>query len=193
MLQYRNYHQTLKTYFILHFGKKPRKLKKLSAGVMASQFGHRRITTLAYGRNSHLRSKSGKRLMFGIFLFTLIECCKSEPYFFQSFFSSKIKDDSNVTAPVLGKLMSKDTLDRRSLDRFRRGDLKNQMCWDRSPEKDSFFNVVDAHNHFKPFNGPSVPFDTYFKWMQDAGILFSTMFGIGQKIEKKNPQGSMLY
>ena len=158
---------------------------------MASVFGHHGIKTLGYGRNGSLRSKSGKRLMFGIFLIFLVDCCKSEAYFFQSFFSSKIKDSSNVTAPVLGKLMSKDTLNRRSLDRFRRGDLKNQMCWDRSPEKDSFFNVVDAHNHFKPFNGPSVPFDTYFEWIRDAGILFSTMFGIGQQIEKKNKQGKL--
>ena len=81
------------------------------------------------------------------------------------------------------------TLSRRSLDRFRRGNPKNQMCWDRNPEKDSFFNVVDAHNHFRPFNGPSVPFNTYFQWMQDAGILFSTIFGIGQKIQKTNLQG----
>ena len=83
------------------------------------------------------------------------------------------------------------TLSRRSLDRFRRGNPKNQMCWDRNPEKDSFFNVVDAHNHFRPFNGPSVPFNTYFQWMQDAGILFSTIFGIGQKIQKTNLQGKL--
>ena len=132
-------------------------------------------------------------MKFGRFVFQifLVDCCKSEAYFFQSFFSSKIKDDSNVTAPVLGKLMSNYTLRRRSLDRFRRGTSSNQDCWDRHPEKDSFFNVVDAHNHFKPFNGPSVPFDTYFEWMRDGGILFSTMFGIGQKIEKKNKQGKL--
>ena len=146
---------------------------------------------LGYGRNCRLRAMSGKRLMFGIFLIFLVDCCKSEAYFFQSFFSSNIKDDSNVSAPILGNLMSKYTLSRRSLDRFRRGNPKNQMCWDRNPEKDSFFNVVDAHNHFRPFNGPSVPFNTYFQWMQDAGILFSTIFGIGQKIQKTNLQGKI--
>jgi hypothetical protein len=129
--------------------------------------------------------------MLGIFLIFLVDCCKSEAYFFQSFFSSNIKDATIVSVPVLGKLMSKNTLNRRSLDRFRRGNPKNQMCWDRNPEKDSFFNVVDAHNHFNPFNGPSVPFNTYFQWMQDAGILFSTIFGIGQKIQKTNLQGKL--
>ena len=129
--------------------------------------------------------------MLGIFLIFLVDCCKSEAYFFQSFFSSNVKDDSNVSVPVLGKLMSKYTLSRRSLDRFRRGNPKNQICWDRNPEKDSFFNVVDAHNHFRPFNGPSVPFNTYFQWMQDAGILFGTIFGIGQKIQKTNLQGKL--
>ena len=72
--------------------------------------------SLGYGRNCRLRAMSGKKLMFGIFLIFLVDCCKSEPYFFQSFFSSKwaqvskynIKDDnSNVSALVLGNLMSK--------------------------------------------------------------------------------------
>ena len=63
---------------------------------------------LGYRRNCRLRAMSGKRLMFGIFLIFLVDCCKSEPYFFQSFFSSNIKDDnSNVSALVLGNLMSK--------------------------------------------------------------------------------------
>jgi len=84
------------------------------------------------------------------------------------------------------KLMSEDTLSRRTLNRFRRSSPDNHICWDRNPNKDSFFNVIDTHNHFRPFGGPPVAFDTYFQWMKDAGILFSTMFGIGQKIEKKH-------
>ena len=52
-----------------------------------------------------------------------------------------------------------------------------------------FFSVIDTHNHFRPFSGPAVPFDTYFQWMADAGILFSTVLGIGQQIKKKNHDG----
>ena len=67
-------------------------------------------------------------------------------------------------------LMSKETLSRRTLDRFRRSNPSNHICWDRSPDKDSFFNVIDTHNHFRPFGGPPVPFYTNFQWMKDAGI-----------------------
>ena len=63
-------------------------------------------------------------------------------------------------------------------------------CWDRSPDKDSFFSVIDSHNHFRPFGGPAVPFNTYLQWMHDAGILFSTVFGIGQLLKKKNDNGN---
>ena len=106
---------------------------------------------------------------------------------------SIITDSTIVSATTdNGKLLSDFTLSRRTLDRFRRNNPSNKICWDRHPDKDSFFSVIDTHNHFRPFGGPPVPFDTYFQWMQDAGILFSTMFGIGQKIKKKHQTG-MLY
>ena len=88
--------------------------------------------------------------------------------------------------------MSSYTLNRRSLDRFRRNHKENKVCWDRHPDKDSFFSVIDTHNHFRPFGGPAVEFDTYLKWMQDAGIIFSTMFGIGQLIKKTNEEGKKI-
>ena len=91
-----------------------------------------------------------------------------------------------------GNLMSSFTLNRRSLDRFRRNHKENKVCWDRHPDKDSFFSVIDTHNHFRPFGGPAVEFDTYLKWMQDAGIIFSTMFGIGQLIKKTNEEGKKI-
>ena len=78
---------------------------------------------------------------------------------------------------------------KKTLDRFRLGNAENEICWDRSPEEDSFFSIIDTHNHFYPFGGPAVPFNDYFQWMEDAGILFSTMFGIGQLIQKKNQEG----
>ena len=83
-------------------------------------------------------------------------------------------------------------LRKKTLDRFRLGNAENEICWDRSPEEDSFFSIIDAHNHFYPFGGPAVPFNDYFQWMEDAGILFSTMFGIGQLIQKKKHEGKMI-
>ncbi len=38
---------------------------------------------------------------------------------------------------------------------------------------------------YRPFGGPPVPFYTYIQWMLDHGILFSTMFGIGQLLVKE--------
>ena len=89
--------------------------------------------------------------------------------------------------------MSSSTLSRRTLNRFRRSHEENKLCWDRSPDKDSFFSVIDSHNHFRPFGGPSVEFRKYLQWMQDAGILFSTMMGIGQLIKRKNLDGKFTY
>ena len=88
--------------------------------------------------------------------------------------------------------MSSFTLNRRSLNRFRRDHVDNKLCWDRRPDRDSFFNVIDTHNHFRPFGGPGVQFDNYLQWMQDAGVLFSTIFGIGQRIKKKNQDGKCM-
>ena len=67
------------------------------------------------------------------------------------------------------------------------------MCWDRSFHKDSFFSVVDAHNHFRPYGGDAVRFKTYLNWMQDAGVVFSTMSGVGQRIKKKNGNGEFRF
>lgn len=75
----------------------------------------------------------------------------------------------------------------RRLTRFTQGHEDNDICWDRDGE-DGFFSVIDTHNHFRPFGGPSVPFEQYLEWMTEHGILFSTMFGIGQLIKKSNPK-----
>ena len=89
--------------------------------------------------------------------------------------------------------MSSFTLSRRTLDRFRRDHKDNKICWDRRPDADSFFSVIDTHNHFRPFGGPAVQFDTYLQLMQDAGVIFSTMFGIGQLIKKAHEDGNDFY
>ena len=72
----------------------------------------------------------------------------------------------------------------RTLARFTQGDPANSECWDRAG-KDGYYSVVDTHNHFRPFGGPPVPFNTYLQWMREHGIVFTTMFGIGQRLFKK--------
>ncbi len=47
---------------------------------------------------------------------------------------------------------------------------------------------VRINFYFRPFGGPPVPFHTYIQWMLDHGILFSTMFGIGQLLVKARQQ-----
>jgi len=82
-------------------------------------------------------------------------------------------------------LLTQKTLDRRRLERFKKNHPDHSMCWTRHGE-DGFYSVVDAHNHFRPFGGPPVPWETYISWLKSHGILFSTMLGIGQKLVPKN-------
>jgi len=82
-------------------------------------------------------------------------------------------------------LLQKATIERRRLTRFKVGDPDNSLCWDRHGV-DGFVSPVDAHNHFRPFFGPPVPWDMYMEWMRAHGILFTTMLGIGQQLLKKD-------
>eukprot|EP00091_Calanus_sinicus_P014765 TRINITY_DN3243_c0_g1_i3.p1 TRINITY_DN3243_c0_g1~~TRINITY_DN3243_c0_g1_i3.p1 ORF type:complete len:565 (-),score=165.35 TRINITY_DN3243_c0_g1_i3:132-1826(-) len=84
-----------------------------------------------------------------------------------------------------GDLLTDETIAGRRLTRFQVGHPENQACWERHGV-DGFFSIIDAHNHFRPFYGPPVPWDMYMNWLHDHGILFSTMLGIGQKLKKKN-------
>jgi len=83
-------------------------------------------------------------------------------------------------------LLKEETLKGRRLTRFEKGHEDNRECWKRHGV-DGFLSVIDAHNHFRPFFGPPVPWDTYIGWLKSHGILFSTMLGIGQQLLKKNP------
>lgn len=84
-------------------------------------------------------------------------------------------------------IFSQEQLAHRSLARFTIAHQNNSNCWNRSFEADGFISPIDTHNHFRPFGGPPVPFPTYLQWMREHGILFSTMFGIGQLLKNKNP------
>ena len=81
--------------------------------------------------------------------------------------------------------LSADAQARRTLGRFTRGHPDNELCWDRHGV-DGFISIVDGHNHPMPFGGPEVPYETYYGWMVEHGLLFGTQMGIGQVIVRQN-------
>ena len=83
---------------------------------------------------------------------------------------------------ILEAMLSFPMMSKRTLSRFSKGHADNRLCWNRSHLADGFMSPIDSHNHFRPFGGPPVPWDTYMEWMTDHGIVFSTMFGIGQRL-----------
>lgn len=93
----------------------------------------------------------------------------------------------NQGGPDASPLLSSNSLSRRSVARFTKGSKENNICWDRDAAVDGFLSPIDGHNHFRPFGGPTVPFEQYIGWMIDSGIVFSTVFGIGQLLINKNP------
>lgn len=56
----------------------------------------------------------------------------------------------------------------------------SNACYDRSVGNG--WAVVDAHFHARPFGGPPVPFTDLLGWLRRAGILFTTLYGIGQRL-----------
>ena len=53
-------------------------------------------------------------------------------------------------------------------------------CHDRSLEPVS--TVVDAHLHFRPFGGPEIPFGEVVSYLEETGVLFANVYGIGQTL-----------
>ena len=53
-------------------------------------------------------------------------------------------------------------------------------CYDRSMQPQTA--VVDAHLHFRPFGGPAVPFAEMVSYLEETGVLFANIYGIGQML-----------
>ncbi len=53
-------------------------------------------------------------------------------------------------------------------------------CYDRSVQAQT--SIVDTHLHFRPFGGPAVPFEEAVSYLKKAGVLFATIYGIGQML-----------
>ena len=47
--------------------------------------------------------------------------------------------------------------------------------------------VADSHVHFRPFGGDAIDFKELTDWQKEAGVLFTTVFGIGQRLPIDTP------
>ncbi|MGI9275603.1 MAG: amidohydrolase family protein [Endozoicomonas sp.] len=65
---------------------------------------------------------------------------------------------------------------RRDLGSFR----QPAQCYDR--DKEPFTSVVDTHVHFRPFGGLPVPFPEMSDYLDQTGVLFVNVYGIGQSL-----------
>ncbi len=69
-----------------------------------------------------------------------------------------------------------------TLDSFRTVDAP---CYDRSAEPET--PAVDTHVHFRPFGGPAVPFEELVRYLEETGVLFANVYGIGQMLPVASP------
>ena len=53
-------------------------------------------------------------------------------------------------------------------------------CYDRASAPHTA--VVDTHLHFRPFGGPSLPFAEVVGYLEQTGVLFANVYGIGQML-----------
>ena len=79
-------------------------------------------------------------------------------------------------------LAAASTVQARGIEMFQPG---FDGCYDRAEEPSTF--VVDSHNHFRPFGGEAVPFDTMLSYLQREQIFFVNIYGIGQKLPPNSP------
>ena len=54
------------------------------------------------------------------------------------------------------------------------------VCYDRASQP--YTAVVDSHLHFRPFGGPALPFDEVVQYLENTGVLFANVYGIGQML-----------
>ena len=54
------------------------------------------------------------------------------------------------------------------------------LCYDRAVQPQT--SVVDSHLHFRPFGGPAIPFEEVVQYLDETGVLFANVYGIGQML-----------
>lgn len=62
------------------------------------------------------------------------------------------------------------------------------QCHDRNT--DPYLSVVDSHVHFLPFGGPGIPFEEMIRYLDQSGVRFVNVYGIGQTLPQ---DGSCMY
>ena len=58
--------------------------------------------------------------------------------------------------------------------------IEDPSCYDRSSQSQTA--VVDTHLHFRPFGGSAIPFEEMVSYLQETGVLFANISGIGQML-----------
>ena len=58
--------------------------------------------------------------------------------------------------------------------------IDDPPCYDRSVQPQTA--VLDTHLHFRPFGGPAVPFAEMLSYLEETGVLFANIYGIGQML-----------
>ncbi len=53
-------------------------------------------------------------------------------------------------------------------------------CYDRSVQSQTA--VVDTHLHFRPFGGPAIPFEELVSYLEETGVVFANIYGVGQTL-----------
>lgn len=77
--------------------------------------------------------------------------------------------------PMLGESQSAAAM--LTLDAFQGEDA---ACYNRASQP--YTAVVDSHLHFRPFGGPALPFDEVVQYLENTGVLFANVYGIGQML-----------
>ncbi|CAE8722809.1 unnamed protein product [Polarella glacialis] len=93
---------------------------------------------------------------------------------------SVVQNTSSSPAPAPVEHPIQGTL---TLDHFRQHG--SGECYSRASRNQ--WAVVDAHLHTRPFGGPPVPIKELIGRLQRAGVLFASMYGIGQRLPIDSP------
>ncbi len=67
-----------------------------------------------------------------------------------------------------------------SMPTWKPGWTNEATCYDRAVEPQTA--VVDTHLHFRPFGGPALPFEQVVQYLEQAGVRYVNVYGIGQML-----------
>ena len=65
-----------------------------------------------------------------------------------------------------------------------------EQCYDRAREPQTA--LVDTHLHFRPFGGGALPFETVVSFLEQSGVRYAGVYGIGQMLPTTSACGYYL-